>query len=354
MRPSQVVDLQAEMIDRTRDQRYRRYAAAFFFMDQYRKEHSGWQHNAYAARSEQELRQISSAFAYRLHEVLPMTEAYWVSTEMVRLVTFANESIEDAARFESDTLPSPYGLVYLDEQLTFQELYGRKMSLRVLVWAPIVVNSQHKSTLFLGFTDAHDLDDITKELIALNRQVEVTDLMHETELNDAELDRIVQQLGRYQLSVMDVWVDGQRVGPKLVPVPEDRMNERADVNGEPATYPWSFNLLRWMVTYWTMMNQTVVASSREPLERLTARRVRRYKIPEHVTVVQLRRRESNQKHVGETSVEWQHRWMVRGHWRNQPYGEGRRDVRRIWIHPFVKGPADKPLVQTQKVYALTR
>jgi len=44
-----------------------------------------------------------------------------------------------------------------------------------------------------------------------------------------------------------------------------------------------------------------------------------------------------------SSIEWSHRWMVRGHWRLQPYGPQRSKRRLQWIDPFVKGPEDKPL-----------
>ena len=43
------------------------------------------------------------------------------------------------------------------------------------------------------------------------------------------------------------------------------------------------------------------------------------------------------------SVEWSHRWMVRGHWRLQPYGPKRALRKPTWIDPYVKGPEDKPL-----------
>jgi len=41
-------------------------------------------------------------------------------------------------------------------------------------------------------------------------------------------------------------------------------------------------------------------------------------------------------------VEWQRRWMVRGHWRLQPYGPKHSLRRMRWIDPYVKGPEDKP------------
>ena len=42
-------------------------------------------------------------------------------------------------------------------------------------------------------------------------------------------------------------------------------------------------------------------------------------------------------------VAWKRRWMVRGHWRLQPYGPGRSLRKARWIDPYVKGPAEAPL-----------
>ena len=43
------------------------------------------------------------------------------------------------------------------------------------------------------------------------------------------------------------------------------------------------------------------------------------------------------------TVDWTHRWLVRGHWRQQPHGFNRQLRRLKWIDPYVKGPEDKPL-----------
>lgn len=50
------------------------------------------------------------------------------------------------------------------------------------------------------------------------------------------------------------------------------------------------------------------------------------------------------------SVEWHHQWIVRGHWRNQAFGEGRKQRRPTWISPYVKGPEDAPMLGGEKVY----
>ena len=39
-----------------------------------------------------------------------------------------------------------------------------------------------------------------------------------------------------------------------------------------------------------------------------------------------------------------HQVLVRGHWRNVPYGQGRALRRHQWIMPYVKGPEGAPLV----------
>lgn len=48
-------------------------------------------------------------------------------------------------------------------------------------------------------------------------------------------------------------------------------------------------------------------------------------------------------------IKWSHRWIVDGHWRQQPYGPGRSQTRPVWIAPYIKGPESKPLVVKESV-----
>lgn len=48
-------------------------------------------------------------------------------------------------------------------------------------------------------------------------------------------------------------------------------------------------------------------------------------------------------------MEYSHRFIVRGFWRNQPCGPHNSERRLQWIPPYVKGPADKPLVVKETV-----
>jgi hypothetical protein len=54
----------------------------------------------------------------------------------------------------------------------------------------------------------------------------------------------------------------------------------------------------------------------------------------------------------EGTREWRHRWVVRGHWRNQWY-PSKDDHRPKWIAPYLKGPTDAPLLGGERVNTAT-
>ncbi len=41
---------------------------------------------------------------------------------------------------------------------------------------------------------------------------------------------------------------------------------------------------------------------------------------------------------------YKHRWIVRGHWRMQVCGVGRKERRKTWIPTYTKGPNGAPLI----------
>lgn len=56
----------------------------------------------------------------------------------------------------------------------------------------------------------------------------------------------------------------------------------------------------------------------------------------------------------ETGRVYTHRWMVRGHWRQQAYGPGRALRRTQYVEPYIKGPAGAPLLARDKVWVWRR
>lgn len=67
-----------------------------------------------------------------------------------------------------------------------------------------------------------------------------------------------------------------------------------------------------------------------------------------IKVVSLRSYQSAQNDnikYKESDVEWSHRWLVRGHIRNQ-WIPSRKVHELKWIDPYIKGPEDKPFIKT--------
>lgn len=128
----------------------------------------------------------------------------------------------------------------------------------------------------------------------------------------------------------------------------------------------TLNHCKLMMDVWFMMSQKVVEvvpqstllpGQLPPLVKKGKRKVRA-RVPE-VSVINLRRKQlvsddeagRDQEHQAR---EWKHQWVVKGHWRSQPYGEGRKLRRPVYIHPHIKGPVDAPLLDNKKVYRLSQ
>jgi hypothetical protein len=90
--------------------------------------------------------------------------------------------------------------------------------------------------------------------------------------------------------------------------------------------------------------------------RAERRRTQRARLPERdVRVVRLSRSLAEKRAAdpnAASSREWQHRWIVRGHWRRQWYPTLNAHRPR-WIAPYLKGPTSAPLLRGEKVIVAT-
>jgi hypothetical protein len=94
----------------------------------------------------------------------------------------------------------------------------------------------------------------------------------------------------------------------------------------------------------------IAGTTRERTARPERRRTQRAGLPERdVRVVRLRRSERGASGSGGSDREYQHRWIVRGHWRSQPWGTNREQRRPVWIAPYVKGPEGAPMMGGERV-----
>lgn len=116
------------------------------------------------------------------------------------------------------------------------------------------------------------------------------------------------------------------------------------------------SIVRPVQALWRLMQQTIADVGQERPGGQFRKRWERARMPEKkVTIVRLRRprREPGDDHEPRT-VDWSHRWLVGGHWRNQWYPSLSLH-RQVWISPYVKGPEDKPLEPKRlRVFKLVR
>lgn len=112
---------------------------------------------------------------------------------------------------------------------------------------------------------------------------------------------------------------------------------------------------RFVKALWTISAQTIAKV--ETMSSRTSRRdAQRHPLPDDggvrvITLRQLRPPVSDGQPVA--NIEWKHRWIVSGHWRNQ-YLPGSGTHRLQWIHPHVKGPEDRPLLVRDEVVYVRR
>ena len=115
--------------------------------------------------------------------------------------------------------------------------------------------------------------------------------------------------------------------------------------------------LRSTLATWLLCGQQITAESEVPVDRSVRRGYQRAgRPPPVVRQVALRRaqrpRPDDPQTAGE-GVQWRHRWVVSGYWRNTWYARQERH-RPQWIAEHVKGPDGLPLIGGEKVNVLRR
>lgn len=123
--------------------------------------------------------------------------------------------------------------------------------------------------------------------------------------------------------------------------------------------PDDLRLLTFLGAAWAMM-MTPTVVQRRALDPATGAVTRTdgppATDPRRVTLIDLRpmRNVDADREPGESGRVYRHRWVVRGHWREQPHGPGRELRRTTWIPTYTKGPAGAPLLATEKVLVWRR
>lgn len=285
--------------------------------------------------------------------LLSNSETFYVSADMTMVAEAAAHGLDGTDAFTHDMWPSDSGFLLFERGYAVNDVWGRPLVTTAMAWERRSFKG-HAGTMAWAFTMLGDERDALSKTLSPQQQ----------------MDMAARWGSRLQLNAT-LWLpDGLRVGPPTFETPEgygENLNPEIESDLKPEDralepMPYSQNPGRIVMALLMLMQQKIAAKEHFDLKPKNPKRARRMKVPGQVTIIRLRH-EASQREPGETNVEWQHRWLVRGHWRWQycgPHyplavevGPGRWRA-RIYIAPFVKGPDGKPFAMNKKVNALVR
>lgn len=264
--------------------------------------------------------------------MLDIAETYALDPEIYELIDAGAHSLPETAALHPTEVISPSGFVYLDRAVVIPDLQGRPTALRAIAWT----------------------------LTCLDRKIEGS-----------------EDLVRYYIAP-DGRTPGGREPTNLLcflytspkDTPEDSLHEEILHSDEPDKLadlvllnfglfdfnrPLVVDMERWLYTFFRFVQEPWMDTGAFTPNRQGIRRAQRAMVTKRPEVNVVRLRKSEHRHVRGTGdpVEWSHRWLVRGHWRNQWYAKEQRHAPK-WVSAYVKGPDEAPLILRDKVSRVDR
>lgn len=144
------------------------------------------------------------------------------------------------------------------------------------------------------------------------------------------------------------------MGP-LLPLSEIRPRPALEVIRAEMMTGDAAGLVALLGATWILMQQVAVA---EPRTVTGAGGSGRSWTPQQRKVIFVDLRRPAEQHVDRDPQQpgrlYSHRWLVRGHWRQQAVGTGHTQRRPTWVPSYIKGPAGAPLVDREHVHVWRR
>lgn len=270
------------------------------------------------------------------HETLPsiepallsVAEPVYVSEDVMTVLEAARETFQAEPLLDEDVF-CERGFALLPRGLERRDRHGKVTSDRAFSWQPFY---EHGRTPW-GATDGGKVEVAFSPLERLERPpvgLVVTLYSHRDDPSDYPWPE--EDPGfwvpKLTMSHSTMWWFGR--------TPEQGLKTYEPRDIEALRSVW-----RDLQVFFRLAQQRIAVRGRELASRPARKRAKRQGIDDpYYTVITLRRHREGGG--GETDVDWRHRWIVDGHWRNQWY-PSLGAHRQIWIAPFVKGPEDKPL-----------
>ena len=286
-----------------------------------------------------------------MRAVLNVSENFYVARPMMELALMLSEDMPDEELLPHD-LPAMQGWMWYATPYRQIDVRRKILHDHAIMWSAF-----GGQVRVFHFTDRTDLGDSVNQVLYghhgedMMRQLPMLNLNHVFDMRFGEL--LPRSITWDTPLPADAVVDAQRTeNPDGSHTISWYTDKAINLNEEPRQT--RSPMAAFIVTLWRLCQQSLASRLGEDPSRTARRRMGKAHLPvSPITVISLRR-VSGQEH-GESHVEWQHRWMVRGHWRRQPYRENGETVYRyIYINPYLKGPEDMPLLHRDKVNALVR
>lgn len=272
--------------------------------------------------------------------VLLSAETFWVSADMVALSSHASQSMPPQPLRATD-LPTPRGFMWLEQPVLVKDASRGNVRVRAVVWTTAGEGefgawNPHGRDLGLSVAIYGEMEPDHPFLVALR---------------EAKID--TPQLLFFTAQPWEFGQDYTRAD--TTPFYGNPTQEEQE-----AITRANESLFRFLAASWQLMQQAITTETTVGPNRATRKRLHRAglldeSVKREVRIITLRRRK--EKPVGAEGdgqpVNWSHRWIVSGFWRNQWY-PSLGEHRQIWIEEYVKGPPEKPLVIKNTVFKLSR
>jgi hypothetical protein len=269
-----------------------------------------------------------------LHVSLTLAEPIYVNEEVRDLIEAAAESWSLENLLASDIYPTLYGFVLFDRPFVIRDVHDKQLSFRALAWTPIDKDGHIANERWDGIVRSITPDNAGGILLTAFQHRDDPDDYPIGDLSDIGITSTPEMT----LSYITPWHFDS-------PAPIDAVGAGLH------------DVVKITQVLWRIARQQITVDAARQLPRPERRRAARLGMASDVTVITLRHAthgDSNGNATQPGSVEYDHRWFVRGHWRNQWYPK-LHTHRQIWISPYIKGPEDAPLkIKPLRAFELTR
>lgn len=299
---------------------------------------AGWLHDRSSRYGLEAMVPSAQGFKHMVEDTVS-ADICWMSHEMMDLVQHAMATFDSTEPMRYEDAFIPHGLLVLPEPWYSADVHGKTMAQRMFLWRMV----EH------GCVIVSEDDEAMRYTYDLNAEgkthpvLRITTLSHIDDADDytAEQEWLIKQLRAKG------WPWGV---VHTTTIPLKLIHRTSDTRGEgDHKAGW---LAFWRVVQ-KLMGERIVTSERRKPARAARREAQRFGFdPGAPRVIELRRHSSHDADPeGErvSNVEWTHRWIVRGHWRQQWYPAQQRH-KQIWIGAYEKGPDDLPLVIRERVW----